>query len=53
LVATIAIKKRRMLTSVYEAPWKTIQTEHNTRFQKAEVLFMRMQTSPAVSAFGR
>jgi len=27
-----------MLTSVYEAPWKT-QAEHNTGFQKAEVFY--------------
>jgi len=41
---TTAIKKRRMLTSVNEAPWKT-QTEHNTRLQKVEVLCMRMRTN--------
>jgi len=43
-VATTAVKKWRMLTSVYEAPWQT-QTEHNIRFQKAEVLCMRMRTN--------
>ena len=37
-MVTTAIKKRRMLASVYEASWKT-PTEHNTLFQKAEVFY--------------
>jgi len=37
-MVTTATKKRRVLTSVYEASWKT-PTEHNIRFQKAEVFY--------------
>ena len=49
---TTAVKKRRMLTSVYEAPWKTIrriQTLHTIPKGRGFV-YMRMGTSPAVSA---
>ena len=50
MVATIAIKnKRRMLASVYEAPWKT-QTEVKTTYDFKRPRFYVCACEPTVSA---